>query len=252
MCYGSLIGAPRIGEAFHVFMGGYVMSWFSRRNRESEPRQSAGTPHPSKEAQKKQESPEALRKQANDWFHGKNGRKQDIPKAIRLLESAAASGDVESMAVLGQLYAGDALKRNMPESVRWLTMAAERGHVDSQLNLGNILARGIGVRADYVGACRWLTKAADSGDAEAQYHLATLHRDGLGVPASLPRAAALMRKSAEAGFAMAQYELGMMLATGRGCAENRMEAVLWLSKAAAQGHAKAFEMIRPFTRYLNS
>ncbi len=93
---------------------------------------------------------------------------------------------------------------------------AKSGDVDSQAMLGEMYLDGIGVRIDHDKAFFWLSKAAHSGDPQAQYLLGMMYENGLKVAQNMKRAVEWYEKAAAQNDAMAQYNLAMIYKDGKG------------------------------------
>ena len=190
----------------------------------------------------------------DDYYYGRNGKKQDLAEAVRYYREAAEQGHADAQYDLGHCYdCGYGVDQSETEAVKWYRKAtenyrkaAEQGHADAQYSLGECYEYGHGVDESETEAVKWYRKAAEQGHADAQYRLGLCYYCGCGVDESkteaekwFRKAAENYRKAAEQGDADAQYRLGLCYYCGYGVDENETEAVKWYRKAAEQGHAAA-------------
>ncbi len=77
--------------------------------------------------------PEAARKLATDYEHGREGVKQDYQQAFQLYCQAALQGDAESAYSMGFMYFnGRGMPRNLTLALRWFKQAADAGDSHAQ------------------------------------------------------------------------------------------------------------------------
>jgi TPR repeat protein len=106
----------------------------------------------------------------------------DNAESLKLLETAAASGDPDAVRTYGQvLFLGDSLL--MPDRKKafpFVLQAAEAGDPGSQNMIGVAYRDGDGIEKDRDQAKEWFLKAANQNDPKAQSNLGHL----LGVDSS--------------------------------------------------------------------
>jgi len=97
-------------------------------------------------------------------------------QAAKLLEKPAQSGSVTAQTTLGNLYyLGLGVKRDMPRAFRLYEMAAMSGNSSAQYNYALFHLHGYGVVAvDHVKAAAWLLIADDGGVLRAPIYLRNL------------------------------------------------------------------------------
>ncbi len=172
-----------------------------------------------------------------DYFHGKNGVKQDYTEAVKWYRLSAEQGDAQGQHNLGYMYEfGLGVPQDFAEAEKWYRKAAEQGDSIGQLFLGYMYRDAKGVPQDYSEAVKWFRKSAEQGDADAQNDLGVMCLDGLGVPQDYAEALKWFRKAAEQGNAKGQYNLGYMYRNGYGVSQDYSEALKWFRKAADQGN----------------
>ncbi|WP_395331644.1 2OG-Fe(II) oxygenase [Novosphingobium sp. BL-8H] len=115
-----------------------------------------------------------------------NGNNAD---ALAIAEDAAAHGDADALALLGQWrLIGSPLARDLPEARRLLRAATLAGHEDAALMEVALTANGTGAPADWACAMEYLKAAADRYGGPAADDLALVEQmrlDAQGYPASL-------------------------------------------------------------------
>ena len=83
--------------------------------------------------------PEAIDYLGQKYFHGANGLKKDMQKAMELWIEAAELGSIEALFSIGLAYRlGDGVEKDMAKAVEFYEKAAMQGHVESRYNLGCI------------------------------------------------------------------------------------------------------------------
>jgi localization factor PodJL len=97
------------------------------------------------------------------------GVTRDLGQARSLYQKAAQQGNIRAMHNLAVLSAdgGDDGKPDYATAAQWFKKAAEYGVRDSQYNLAVLLARGLGVRQNFVAAYMWFSIVAAQGDNDA-------------------------------------------------------------------------------------
>lgn len=96
---------------------------------------------------------------------------------LGLTVSSASAGDFERAVAAHR-------QGDHQSAVRLWQSLAEKGEVDSQYNLGVIYYSGDGVKQDYVEAAKWFRKAAAQGDRLARNYLGLMYLNGEGVKQS--------------------------------------------------------------------
>lgn len=127
-------------------------------------------------------------------------------------------------------------------AARLVVTAAAAGDVDAQALLGQILLEGRGIKRDPVLALTWFGIAAEHGHAMACNMAGRCHEHGWGCSADAFRAAELYRRAAGMGLDWGMYNLANLLATGRGVAQDDAAAYRLYLQAAELGHAKSMNL----------
>ena len=116
------------------------------------------------------------------YMGNKDGIKNHV-QARRYYQLAAAQGNAEAQATLGQMLSrGEGGPRDLVEARRMNTLAAAQGHAVAQTFLGIMYYQGDGGAQDFVEARRQLGLAAAQDHAEALAWLGTMHYRGEGGP----------------------------------------------------------------------
>jgi hypothetical protein len=95
-------------------------------------------------------------------------------RAMDLFEKAAVQGIAFAQFNLAIHYEESGLDSDKATAASWYKQAADQGLVLAQVNLGAMLAQGVGVSLDLVGAYHWFLRANASGDADAALNLDAL------------------------------------------------------------------------------
>lgn len=163
-------------------------------------------------------------------LYGLRGVPQNPDIAREYFERAAAAGEPEAFAPLGNMYAkGIGVPQNNLTAYKYFKMGADRGDGSSMNGLGSLYIQGAGVPKDYKMAAYWFNKSASTGNPEGQYNLGLLYAsklylntqsdcelDGLGVPKNYRIAINLFQASAAQGQTMSHFKLGEMHLKGLG------------------------------------
>ena len=128
-------------------------------------------------------------------------------------------------------------------AARLVLAAAAAGELEAQALLGQILLDGRGIEADPALALTWFSIAAEHGHAMACNMAGRCHEHGWGTPANPARAAHFYRRAAEMGLDWGLYNLANLLATGRGVPLDEAAAYRLYRQAAELGHAKSMNLI---------
>eukprot|EP01035_Chromulina_nebulosa_P006593 gene6593-8915_t len=113
------------------------------------------------------ENPSDVRLQA--WLGNAYAADGQGAKALPLLETAAAAGNVVALRALGDLLiVGKGVPGDKQRGSALLQQAAEAGFVPAELSLGYSYDFGDGVSPDPATAFKWYLAAASGGAAKAQ------------------------------------------------------------------------------------
>jgi TPR repeat protein len=167
---------------------------------------------------------------------------EDGVSVVTLITQAAEAGHIPAARALGQLYLrGAAVARDTDAAARWLQVAAAAGDKDAQADLGNLLlngARDAVPHATLEKVRDWFAGAAAAGDPVAQLNLGLCFIQGIGGERHEIRGLRWMRDAAQ-HTANAQYWVGRMVTMGRGTAADPAEGRVWMARAAEAGLADA-------------
>ena len=91
-------------------------------------------------------------------------RQSKFKEAYDVLRPPAEKGDINSQALLGEMYMrGNGVSRSMEDSFTWYLRAAEQGSAESQYQVATMYAHGLGVQQDLVQASIWSQRAQNNG-----------------------------------------------------------------------------------------
>lgn len=188
----------------------------------------------------------ALRLQANRYRFfdlmvepqpGEDPYAPTLREARRLLEQAAAEGDVDAMLDLGDFLGGELGPGNDPQAAeRWYERAAlVSGRADAQNRLGVLLDRS----RRYAEARIWYERAAAQGHANAQFNMAMLHRRGQGAERSDAAAMGWLERAAAQGDGIAAWHAGEICEDVASPLYDAAQAERWYALALERGVAEA-------------
>lgn len=162
---------------------------------------------------------------------------QEFNQMISDLKGLAASGDVESMRYLGDLYyqGTSGTDENTFAALPYWKMAADHGENDLAFKVGLCLMSGTGCEEDDVQGFKYLKQAADSGIVEAQFRVGLCLLDGLGTSANRRAGEEYLRAAACNNHPQAQYNLASVLLED----DDFQEAMHWICCAHLNGVEEA-------------
>jgi TPR repeat protein len=89
---------------------------------------------------------------------------QDYGEALRLYVAAAAQGNADAQAGIGDIYEGGrGVARDYAKALRWYRLAADGGSATGKLRSACCMSMGMASRSDDAEAARWYRRAADRG-----------------------------------------------------------------------------------------
>lgn len=136
----------------------------------------------------------------------------------------------------------DDLAKQPQRAARLVLGAAAAGEIEAQALLGQILLQGRGIEADPALALTWFDIAAGRGHAMACNMAGRCHEHGWGCLADPARAAEYYRRAADLDLDWGMYNLANLLATGRGVVQDDVSAYRLYRQAAELGHAKSMNL----------
>ncbi|WP_312955925.1 tetratricopeptide repeat protein [Pseudomonas songnenensis] len=157
-------------------------------------------------------------------------------RAARLVLAAAATGEIEAQALLGQiLLEGRGIQSDPGLALIWFDIAAGRGHAMACNMAGRCHELGWGCAANPARAADFYHRAAEKGLDWGMYNLANLLATGRGVPQDEAAAYRLYRQAAELGHAKSMNLTGRCLEDGCGVARDVSAAHAWYRRSAEAG-----------------
>jgi hypothetical protein len=156
--------------------------------------------------------PDCMILAAESYIEGK-GTEKDIPRGLKILETAAEAGSPQAHLML----AANAIQKEKPDlllAYRHLVAAANGGLAAAQNELGLFYLAGQLGGADAPAALSWFGRAAQAGFAAAQNNLGAMHEQGGALPQSYENAAQLYALAAQQGHAGATLALARFHAAG--------------------------------------
>ncbi|MCQ4299934.1 sel1 repeat family protein [Pseudomonas songnenensis] len=157
-------------------------------------------------------------------------------RAARLVLAAAATGEIEAQALLGQiLLEGRGIQSDPGLALIWFDIAAGRGHAMACNMAGRCHELGWGCAANPARAAEFYHRAAEKGLDWGIYNLANLLATGRGLPQDEAAAYRLYRQAAELGHAKSMNLTGRCLEDGCGVARDVSAAHAWYRRSAEAG-----------------
>ena len=157
-------------------------------------------------------------------------------RAARLVLAAAATGEIEAQALLGQiLLEGRGIQSDPGLALIWFDIAAGRGHAMACNMAGRCHELGWGCAANPARAAEFYRRAAEKGLDWGMYNLANLLATGRGLPQDEAAAYRLYRQAAELGHAKSMNLTGRCLEDGCGVARDVSAAHAWYRRSAEAG-----------------
>ncbi|WP_193335474.1 tetratricopeptide repeat protein [Devosia beringensis] len=165
----------------------------------------------------------------------------DPPRALELLEDAAALGDTSALLALGVLVLDTQLgKASRDRAVSLIEQAANAGDVNAANLLGGLYAQGRGVPLDVDKAMLYFEMSMVAGNSPAMMMIADIFRGGSGPIAADPdKAKALYVGAAARGNQGAARRLADMYFRGEGVPSAPDTALQMLSDLAGNGDGQA-------------
>ena len=178
---------------------------------------------------------------AMDYEEGLNAARKDAVQAARWYREAALQGNMEAQYRLAKMVSGGALDvpQDMNAAVKLFQSAAERGHLQSMNEMGLHLQQGLGMPIDLVAAVKWYEKAASKNFAPAQVNLGLLYVKGEGAAQNHAEAFKLFERAAASGDAWAMNNLGSMYEMGWGTTKDVEKAKALYGQSMNKGNKMA-------------
>lgn len=183
---------------------------------------------------------EAMLNLAHHYHFSKDGN-QDMTKALAYYQSAANTGDKDSMFQLADFYYKDqgALKKNEAQAFQWFKKAAEKGHILSLFYVGLAYHYGSGTAKDLDKARDYYQRAATNGESTSMNSLAGLYQRGEGTPKNINEAIKWHRKAADKNNQFSALALGILFSEGKEVPENLNAAENYLKIAVDRNNREA-------------
>lgn len=169
----------------------------------------------------------------------------DVPRAIGLLNDAAATGDVWSATVLAGLYTdGKQVPADGKKATALLAPLIDK-HVSAAMTaLGDVYAKGpTPIRVDAARARELFEQAAALGDIGAKSRLGTILTSDGALPDQVARGLTLLQDVADAGDGWTQIQIGNLYAAGKVVPLDGQKALDYYGHAAKAGLAPALALM---------
>lgn len=174
-------------------------------------------------------------------YHGDDGYKQNIEKAVALLDSGVSQKSIISMRRRADIYLKDG---DVERATELLKDAGNMGDIDSMVKYAWIGFRDVKDFGKGVELKNLLEKGAANGNIEAVYYLACIYEGGYTIPRNIDLSVRLYKKAAENGDVKSKKRLGELFLHGCDDFEIDIEqARVWYMSAAASGDEESLSII---------
>jgi serine/threonine protein kinase len=137
---------------------------------------------------------------AGECYYLGKGTAVDVPKALELLQEAAAMHEPRAMDLLGTHFRR---AKDYQKARTYFEEATQLGFVRSMVNLGVLYLQGEGVTQNYQTAAALFKKGADRSDSYGMFFYAECLSEGKGVQKDAGAATEWAKKAAQAGNPLA-------------------------------------------------
>jgi TPR repeat protein len=137
---------------------------------------------------------------AGECYYLGKGTTVDVPKALELLQEAAAMHEPRAMDLLGTHFRR---AKDYPKAKTYFEEATQLGFVRSTVNLGVLYLQGEGVTQNYQTAAALFKKGAERSDSYGMFFYAECLAEGKGVQKDVGTATEWAKKAAQAGNPLA-------------------------------------------------
>jgi serine/threonine protein kinase/TPR repeat protein len=137
---------------------------------------------------------------AGECYYLGKGTTVDVPKALELLQEAAAMREPRAMDLLGTHFRR---AKEYQKARTYFEEAAQLGFVRSMVNLGVLYLQGEGVPQNYQTAATLFKKGAERSDSYGMFFYAECLSEGKGVQRDVTAATEWAKKSAQTGNPLA-------------------------------------------------
>jgi serine/threonine protein kinase/TPR repeat protein len=137
---------------------------------------------------------------AGECYYLGKGTTVDIPKALALLQEAAAMHEPRAMDLLGTHFRR---AKDFQKARAYFEEATQLGFIRSMVNLGVLYLQGEGVTQNYQTAVSLFKKGAERSDSYGMFFYAECLAEGKGVTKDFAAASEWAKKAAQAGNPLA-------------------------------------------------
>lgn len=174
-------------------------------------------------------------------YHGDDGYKQNIEKAVALLDSGVSRKSIISMRRRADIYLKDG---DVERATELLKDAGNMGDIDSMVKYAWIGFQDVKDFGKGVELKNLLEKGAANGNIEAVYYLACIYEGGYTIPRNIDLSVRLYKKAAENGDVKSKKRLGKLFLHGCDDFEIDIEqARVWYMSAAASGDEESLSIV---------
>ena len=145
-------------------------------------------------------------------------------------------GDLKGQYQLAQDYLNNSAGKNdVNKAVKLLEHIAELGYTPAQNKLGFLYSQGLYVQKDPALAIQWYEKAATAGFTISQYNVAEMYRLGIGTEKDVKIAINWYRQASLNGYPLAMLRMAESYSKGEGSRKDPVNAYAWYQMAKENG-----------------
>jgi hypothetical protein len=137
------------------------------------------------------------------------------------------------------LRMGQGVEKDLPKALGMLEAAAARKHPEALRMLGEMHREGLGVPKDLGRAFALFAEAETLGDRDALFFRGYMTIQGEGTEKDVGAGVAFVRSAAEAGHARARFLMGQIRLGGIGVPADGIDGMRWFARAVLSGDAEA-------------
>ena len=159
--------------------------------------------------------------------------------------------DLKAQYHLAQDYLNNSEGKNdVNKAMQLLQQIAEKGYTPAQNKLGFLYSQGLYIQKDPALAIQWYEKAATAGFTISQYNLAEMYRLGIGTEKDERVAFNWYRQAALNGYPLAMLRMAESYTKGEGAKKDPGYAYAWYQLAKKNGVNIPDSFLKNFSRHL--
>lgn len=169
------------------------------------------------------------------------GVEYNIHRAIYLTKQAAKKNHIKAEVNLAYLYLKRGISNDWKEAIKWLQKASKSGDIQAQKSLGILYYNGKVIPQDFEKSFYWLHKSASQKDNDSMLYIAYLYIDGKGVTQDYTKAKYWFDRSSSLNES--QNALGVIYYKGLGVKQDYIEALKYFEKSSKKRNADSLKFM---------